>query len=116
MNISFLKGGHSAFVLLYLHFLVLWDCRNHNLFESRVALKPGQSGVRDVAFAIISREIESAVFIFWMLYFQRIPLSDILYKLQSNTKGADSIETDSKNKQYRDHSRSTTFERSIIIN
>ena len=43
-------------VLLYLHFLVLWDCRIHNLFESRVALNPGLGGMRDVASAIIFHE------------------------------------------------------------
>ena len=43
-------------VLLFLDFLVLWDCRVQNLFESRVALNPGLGGVRDVASAIISHE------------------------------------------------------------
>ena len=52
----------------------------HKLFESRVALNPGLGGVRDVdlSLSLMNRfnKTESAVFIFWMLYFQRIPLSD----------------------------------------
>ena len=41
-------------VLLSLHFLVLWDCRIHNLSKSRVALSPGLGcSVRDVASSII---------------------------------------------------------------
>ena len=43
-------------VLLFLHFLVLWDYRVQHLFEGRVALNPGLGGVRDVASAIISHE------------------------------------------------------------
>ena len=43
-------------ILLFLHFLVLWDCRVQHLFESRVALNPGLGGMRDVASAIISHE------------------------------------------------------------
>ena len=67
-------------------------------FESRVVFNPGLGGVRGVVSAIISHEqthlgfqlfqflviaylllsikTESAVFIFWMLYFQRTTLSD----------------------------------------
>ena len=40
-------------VLLYLHFLVLWDCGIQNVFECRVELSPVLGGVRDVASAII---------------------------------------------------------------
>ena len=40
----------------FLHFLVLWDCRDQQLFESRVALNPGLGGVRDVASAIVSHK------------------------------------------------------------
>ena len=61
MNLSFsdnslflkkiLGGGHKfsefACCSVYLHFLVLWDCRIHNLFESRVALNSGLGSVRD---------------------------------------------------------------------
>ena len=47
----------------------------HKSFESRVALNPGLCGMRDVTSA---NKTESAVFIFWLLYFQRIPLSDYL--------------------------------------
>ena len=43
-------------VLLYFLFLVLFDYRIHNVFESRVALNPVLRGVRDVASAIISHE------------------------------------------------------------
>ena len=35
-------------MLLFLHFLVFWDCGVQHLFESRVALNPGIGGVRDV--------------------------------------------------------------------
>ena len=42
--------------MLYLHFLVLWDCRIHNFFESRVALISEIGGVREVTSAIISHE------------------------------------------------------------
>ena len=38
-------------VLLFLHFLVPWECRGN-----RVALNLGLGGVRDVASAITSRE------------------------------------------------------------
>ena len=37
-------------------FLIFWDCRIHNHFESRVALNLGLGGMRDVASAIISHE------------------------------------------------------------
>ena len=43
-------------VLLFLHVLVLWDCRVQNLFESRVALNLGLGGVRNVASAIDPHE------------------------------------------------------------
>ena len=43
-------------VLVYLHFLVLCYYRIHNLFESRVALKPVLGGMRDLVSAIISHE------------------------------------------------------------
>ena len=43
-------------VLLFLHFLVLWDCGVQHLFESRVALNPGLGGVTDVVSVIISHE------------------------------------------------------------
>ena len=43
-------------VLLFSHFLVLWDCRIIQLFVNRVALNPGLGGVRDVAYAIISHK------------------------------------------------------------
>ena len=42
--------------MLFLHFLVLWDCRVQHLFESRVALNTGLGGMRDVVSAIISHE------------------------------------------------------------
>ena len=50
------QGLYIILVLLYLHFLGLWDCRSHNCFESRVVLDPGLCGVRDVASAIISHD------------------------------------------------------------
>ena len=56
-------------MLLFLHFLVLWDRRIQNLFENRISLNPGLGGVRDVASAIISQE-QSAIFKLWMLCFQ----------------------------------------------
>ena len=43
-------------VLLYLHFLVLWDCGIHNFLESSVALNPGLGGVRDILPVIISHK------------------------------------------------------------
>ena len=46
----------SIIVLLYLYFLVVWDCRIQHLLESRVELNPGLGVVRDVASAIISHE------------------------------------------------------------
>ena len=55
-------GGHKKvspyidIVLIFLHFLVLWDCRVQHLFGSRVVLNPGIGGVRDVASTIISHE------------------------------------------------------------
>ena len=48
--------GLMDIVFLFLHFLVLWDCRVQQLFESKVALNPGLGGMRDVASAIISHE------------------------------------------------------------
>ena len=41
---------------VFTFFLVLWDYKIHNLFESRLALYPGLGGMRDVASAIISHE------------------------------------------------------------
>ena len=54
-NVAALKSisVHRYSVVIFLHFLLLWDCR---LFESRVALNPGLGRVRDVASAIISHE------------------------------------------------------------
>ena len=43
-------------VVLCLLCLVLWDCRNHNFFESRVALNPEQDSVRDAVSAIITHK------------------------------------------------------------
>ena len=43
-------------MLLFLHLLVLWDCRVQDLFESRVALNSGLGGMKNVASAIISHE------------------------------------------------------------
>ena len=43
-------------VSLYLHFLVLRDCRINYIFESRVALKSGLGGVKDAAAASNSHE------------------------------------------------------------
>ena len=43
-------------VFLFLHLLVLWECRAQHLFESRVALNSGLGGVKNVASAIISNE------------------------------------------------------------
>ena len=42
--------------VLFLHLLVLWECRVQHLFESRVALNSGLGGVKNVAYAIISHE------------------------------------------------------------
>ena len=43
-------------MLLFLHFLVLWDCMVQHSFDSRGALNPGLGGLRDVASAIIFHE------------------------------------------------------------
>ena len=40
-------------IVLFLHLLVLWECRVQHLFECRVALNLGLSGVKNVASAII---------------------------------------------------------------
>ena len=67
--------GHSSttpyidIVLLFLHFLFLWDCRIQRLFGNRVALNPGLGGVRDVASAIISHE---QIQWNWVCYFQTL--------------------------------------------
>ena len=73
---------HIDIVLLFLHFLVFWDCRFQDLFSNRVALKPGLGGVRDVASAIISHEQTQSNRV---CYFQNLdavfpkdPLSDYL--------------------------------------
>ena len=71
------------FSVVIFTFFILSDCRIHNHFESRVALNLGLGGARDVATAIITlinrlNKTKSAVSIFWMLYFQRIFLSDNL--------------------------------------
>ena len=41
-------------VLLFLHFLVLWDCRVQHLFGNIVAVSPGLASMRDVTSAVIS--------------------------------------------------------------
>ena len=43
-------------VLLFLHLLVIWECRVQHLFEIKVALNSGLGGVKNVASAIISHE------------------------------------------------------------
>ena len=43
-------------VLLFLHSLIIWDCRIQHLFGNRVALNPGLGGVRDVTSAISCQE------------------------------------------------------------
>ena len=62
----------------HLRFLVLMGCRIHNFFECRVALNSvlHVGGMRDVALMNRLNKTESVVFIFWMMYFQRIPISD----------------------------------------
>ena len=69
-------------VLLFLHFLVFWDCSVLFLFGNRVALNPGLGGVRDVTSAIISHEQTQSNRVCYLqtldAVFPKDPLSDYL--------------------------------------
>ena len=67
-------------VLLYVCLLNLWECRIHNLCESRVAFNTGPGDMSDaISVTSLMNGLDNTVlFNFWMLYIQRIPFTDYL--------------------------------------